>query len=237
MNRRLLLLSSVVFAIMGSQASAGVLFNRQPKPNPKERVPHLVSVLKSEKDEQIRTAAAEELREYDAKAFPEIIPALVDAVQNDSKPVVRAEAAQSLGKLRPVSQEAGMALEQAAANDSSMRVRLQARSSLWSYHFAGYKSQLKREEISLQPLTETAQQPQTSSSRWSLLSRIRPSKNQPAKLDPQTGETPPPPLADPLPLTIPASKIVVPKTPSRPTNKPIPLPEDQGPILIPPPSN
>jgi hypothetical protein len=72
-----------------------------------------------------------------------IVPVLVDVMLTDSKPVVRAEAAQSLGKIRPISQQAGMALEQALANDVSMRVRLQARSSLLQYHWSGYRSARK----------------------------------------------------------------------------------------------
>src|SRR5213078_4587461 len=53
---------------------------------------------------------------------------------------VRSEAATSLGKLRPVSQQAGYALEQATANDTSMRVRMAARQALWQYHLVGFRS-------------------------------------------------------------------------------------------------
>src|SRR5262249_51646967 len=78
-------------------------------------------------------------RHYDPKAFPEIVPVLVDIGLNDAKTGVRLEAVQSLGKLRPVSQQAGWALEQAVEKDSSMRVRLQARSLLIQYHLSGYR--------------------------------------------------------------------------------------------------
>jgi hypothetical protein len=122
-------------------AQAGIFFGRNnKKPEPRERVPELVTVLKTDRDEDKRVHAAEELRQYDPVAFPIIIPALIDALQTDKRPSVRAEAAQSLGKLRPVSEQAGQALEKALAGDASMRVRLQARSSLLQYHWAGYRT-------------------------------------------------------------------------------------------------
>src|SRR5207302_3914603 len=103
-------------------------------------------LVKADKDESKRARAAEELRQYDPTMFRDIIPVLIDVLHNDKKPSVRAEAAQSLGKLRPVSQEAGLALEQALARDPSMRVRLQARSSLLGYHWAGYRNAGKNVE-------------------------------------------------------------------------------------------
>ncbi|MGH7225567.1 MAG: HEAT repeat domain-containing protein, partial [Gemmataceae bacterium] len=120
---------------------AGIFFGRKnKKPTPAERVPALLALVKSDGDESKRAAAAQELRQYDPSQFPMIVPILVDVLLTDSKPGVRAEAAQSLGKIRPISKQAGMALEQALGNDSSMRVRLQARSSLLQYHWSGYHS-------------------------------------------------------------------------------------------------
>src|SRR5258708_5817365 len=130
----LALLASITLAL---PARAGILFGRHSKTNPAERVPQLIVSVKSETDEDKRAAAAKELRDYDPAAHPDLIPVLIDVLQHDEKPSVRAEAAQSLGKLRPISQEAGSALEQ-ATKDSSIRVRLQARTSLMSYRIAGY---------------------------------------------------------------------------------------------------
>jgi hypothetical protein len=131
---------------------AGILFGRKKeKPDPKQRVPELITVLKSDKDADKRSHAAEELRTYDPTQFPEIVPALIDALQNDPKPAVRVESVQSLGKLRPVSQVVGEALQQAQAKDASMRVRLQARSTLLQYHWAGYRSGKKNEMPPLNP--------------------------------------------------------------------------------------
>ncbi len=129
----LMLAASLMFA---KPAWAGI-FSKHSKINPAERVPALIASLRAEPDERKRTAAAEELRQYDPSMFPEIIPSLADAAQHDPKSGVRMEAIQSLAKLRPVSQRAGAAIEQ-ATHDDSMRVRLQARTLLWQYHLAGY---------------------------------------------------------------------------------------------------
>ena len=89
------------------------------KPSPAERVPELIVIVKTDKDESKRAAAAEELRQYDPAANPDIVPVLIDVLMNDAKPAVRTEAAETLGKLRPVSQEAGWALEQAVESNHS----------------------------------------------------------------------------------------------------------------------
>jgi hypothetical protein len=137
-----LLLVPLVCAVAAGPAAAGILFGKKaPKPNPAERVSELIGTVKLDKDENKRATAAEELRHSDPKAHPDVVPILIDVLLNDPKPSVRSEAAQSLGKLRPVSQEAGWALEQAVAKDASMRVRLQARTALLSYQWAGYQSQ------------------------------------------------------------------------------------------------
>jgi hypothetical protein len=139
MTRRQLLLISVLLAVLPVPAHAGFLFGKKPpKPSPNERVPELLMIVKTDGDEHKRSNAAEELRQYDPKQFPDIVPVLIDVLMHDPKPGVRAEAAQSLSKLRPISQQVGWALEQATSKDPSMRVRLQARSALLQYHWAGY---------------------------------------------------------------------------------------------------
>ncbi|MFO0927239.1 MAG: HEAT repeat domain-containing protein [Gemmataceae bacterium] len=151
--RFLLLLALLPWLI--TPAQAGIIFGRKKeKIDPKSRVPQLIVILKADGDADKRGQAAEELRTYDASAYPEIIPALVNALLNDPKPAVRLEAVQSLGKVRPVTQEAGDALEQALANDASMRVRLQARSTLLQYHWAGYRSGKKPDAPPLTPNRE-----------------------------------------------------------------------------------
>jgi hypothetical protein len=132
------LLVPLVVAAFAPAAPAGI-FSRKPKPTAADRVPELLLQLQSGPDEGQRAAAAEELRQYDAKEFPKIIPVLIDAIGRDASPAVRAEAASTLGKLRPISQQAGYALEQAQNNDAVMRVRLAARQALWQYHLVGYR--------------------------------------------------------------------------------------------------
>lgn len=136
-----LLLVLVLLPVLARSVPAGIFFGKKGnKPSPNERVPELINQVMNDGDENKRVRAVEELRQYDPASFPYLVPVLVTVLINDKKPVVRAEAAHSLGKIRPISQEAGLALEQAQAKDSSMRVRLQARSALMQYHWAGYKS-------------------------------------------------------------------------------------------------
>jgi hypothetical protein len=132
-------------ALLAPPVQAGLIFGKKKAApiDPKQRVPELLGVVKASPDEHKRSQAAEELRKYDPQAFPDLVPVLLDVLINDPKPSVRIEAAQTLGKLRPISQAVGQALEQALARDTSMRVRLQARSSLLQYHWSGYRSPKK----------------------------------------------------------------------------------------------
>lgn len=137
---------------------AGVLFGKKKdRPDPKQRVPELVGTLKTDKDADRRAKAAEELRLYDPAVFAELVPALLAALGNDPASSVRIEAAHSLSKLRPVTNDVGEALEQSVSKDSSMRVRLQARSALLQYHWAGYRG--KKGGDVPPPLTPTTKEP------------------------------------------------------------------------------
>ena len=81
------------------------------------------------------------------------------------------EVVQALGKLRPISQEAGLALE-AALNDAVWRVRWQARQTLLGYRLSGYKSPPKPEEAppavaaSGKPTTNTVPTATPAKSSW-----------------------------------------------------------------------
>jgi hypothetical protein len=204
-----LLLVVLLLAVFAGKAPAGI-FGKKNKPTPQERVPELITIIKTDGDEHKRSSAAEELRQYDTKQFPNIVPALIDALMTDAKPSVRAEAAQSLSKLRPVTKEAGWALEQAVAKDASMRVRLQARSALLHYHLAGYHA-----------------------SKDTAPPAVSPQSNEPPLAPPPkpaTAQTPPPPPVQ----AVPVSQSTKPK-PAAPAansgNVPQPLP--QGPPLVP----
>lgn len=146
-----LLVLLVVPAWSASPAAAGWIFHRQAKPDPATRVPVLIATLKSSPDEKKRSAAAQELRAFNPATFPELIPVLIEAAQSDPKAGVRMEAMNSLAKLRPVSQQVGQTLEQAVEKDSSMRVRLHARSLLVQYHLSGYRGAKRMEGPALGP--------------------------------------------------------------------------------------
>ena len=216
----------VVLPLAAGTTHAGVIFGkRNKKPTPNERVPELLAIVKTDGDESKRASAAQELRQYDLGQYPMIVPVLIDVLLTDKKPGVRAEAAQSLGKLRPISQQAGMALEQALSNDSSMRVRLQARSSLLQYHWSGYQSGKKDELISQSkepPLADEKGPPP-------IISTTSPPV------------TPPPPRIAPrpdgsrIPSGYPSPPAPFPTVPVRPTTKepplaPAPMPQPSAPV-------
>jgi hypothetical protein len=130
----------VIVLAWAAPAPAQWIFAKKQKMNPTQRVPELVLIVKTDTDERKRAHAAEELRDYDSATFTEIVPVLVDVLQQDKKMNVRLEALASLAKIRPVSARAGQAIEKAAAEDESWRVRWQAKTSLPKYHLAGYSS-------------------------------------------------------------------------------------------------
>src|SRR5207248_9124076 len=127
---------------------------------------------------------------------PDMVPALAAALQGDSKTGVRLEAAETLGKLRRIAAAAGQALEQAVANDASMRVRLQARRSLLNYRLHGYRSQGKPDAVAAVPgpgekVEPPSPPPAAPKKGLSLPFGTR------AKAPALPAETPPPPLAAP----------------------------------------
>jgi hypothetical protein len=191
-----ILVASLVLGALAPQATAG-FFSRKPKVNPTDRVPELLTQLKASTDEGQRTTAAEELRDFDGKNYPEIVAGLIDALGRDTSPAVRTEAATSLGKVRPISQQAGYALEQALNNDASMRVRMAARQALWSYHITGYRTTKPPE-----PASDAATRPNQANGRTGN-----------ARL---TGrESPEPPLAvSPSAPALPRPQTVVPIAPN-----------------------
>jgi hypothetical protein len=213
-------------------ATAGIIFGRKNKPNPKERVPELIAIVKTDGDKGKRKDAAEELRKYDPAAFPEIVPVLIDVLLADKEPGVRAEAAQSLGKLRPVSQAAGLALEEALAKDASMLVRLQARTALLHYRWAGYRSVKKDEPIAKTQEPPLADPPPKSSA----LPVIRRTRNITQRIEPQPVS--PASLAPPVVTTspggrpLPVGPTVAPIKTTEPPLAPAP-PGEKGPELTP----
>jgi hypothetical protein len=214
MRSRFLLVLALLPALAGP-AGAGIIFKKSPKPTPAERVPELLNVVKGDGDESKRVAAAEELRQYDPGQFTEIVPTLVGVLSNDKRPAVRAEAAQTLGKLRPVSPQAGQSLEQALSKDPSMRVRLQARRALLDYHWHGYRP-TKQEETPQPIQPRKPAQPQTGEPPLApsapTLAPAVPSPS-PTAPPPATVETTEPPILVPAP----AAPAPSPASPALPT--------------------
>ncbi len=99
-----------------------------------------VDVLKADLDEKRRVAAAEALRNIDPRTNSDVMPALMASIQQDPSAAVRAAAAETVGKLKPVSTEAGASLEMVVVSDPSEAVRKAAQQALWQYHLNGYRS-------------------------------------------------------------------------------------------------
>jgi len=233
--RALWLVPLMLLPALAGPSYAGLFFGKKSKKTtPAERVPELLAQVKNDGDESKRAAAAQELRQYDPVQFPMIVPVLIDVMLTDSKPVVRAEAAQSLGKIRPISEQVGMALEQVLANDSSMRVRLQARSSLLQYHWSGYRS-VRKEDLTPQtkepPLADETSPPIVNTTTLPpKRDRFMP---QPANgLRATSGYRPAPPASFPF---VPPRTTTRNEPPLAPPAKGTPAPpSDNGPELTPP---
>jgi hypothetical protein len=151
MKRLLTISLLLMLPAWAAPAPAQGFFSKRARPNPNQRVPELIYMIKSDSDERKRANAAEELQNYDARNYSEIVPVLLDVAQNDPRPSVRQEALNSLGRLRPVNPAVGQVLERAASHDDSWRVRLQAKSALMKYHMAGYSSAAKAETAGTPP--------------------------------------------------------------------------------------
>jgi HEAT repeats len=152
MDWRHLLVGSLTLAVLGGSADAGILFNRSkskdPPPNQsqnppavaQDRVGELVKVLRGSPDERKRAVAADELAKADLRQHPQAGEALIAALQQDPSANVRAEVAQAIGKMRPLTLQGGQALEEAMNSDSAPRVRQVAKTAIGVYLQAGYRT-------------------------------------------------------------------------------------------------
>lgn len=238
-----ILLVSLVLVSVAPTAPAG-FFSRKPKVNPAERVPELLIQLKTGTDESQRSTAAEELRQYDPKSYPEIATGLIDALGRDPSPTVRSDAANSLGRLRPISQQTGYALELAQNNDASVRVRLAARQALWQYHLVGYRGGKPADAAgpSMPGLPTVSAPPGPATQQPAAHITSKPVVRGPAS----SRESPEPPLANPpanlvpaMPVGRPISQAPAQLIPVNPWLAPPPkneasVPPGAGPALLPP---
>jgi len=131
---------SFTLALIWSAPADAQIFGKKTKTPPGQRIGELIVQAKSDPSESKRAAAAEELRDYDAKSHPEVVPLLIDVARSDKSAAVRLEAVDSLSRIRPVSQSAGQAIEWAAAHDDSWKVRWHAKTALTRYQWAGYRA-------------------------------------------------------------------------------------------------
>ena len=220
-----LFFASLLALACASLSEAGP-FRKTSKPDPATQVPLLLQILRTNTDERAREAAANSLREYDAKAFPEILPALTEALTTDKNPSVRSEAAESIGKIRPISIQAGYALEQAIANDKSPMVKFSARTAMLQYRLLGIVS--SKADLATQtaepPLAATTDEKTTAGETV-----LRPT---PSPI-PVAGPVGPPPNAPKnlSPATSPTTQALAPKQVPQTDEPPIAEPSKNGPVL------
>lgn len=230
---------ALIIWVLGTAPSAEAgIFSRKDPGKPAERVMNLLATLRNNPDADQRQEAAGELSEFDGAAYPEIVPALINALQRDSDSGVRRAAASSLGSIKPTSVEVQQALEQASKQDESTWVRMKARMARLGYSVKSPapppQAAAKRDEG---PISSTKD-------------RLRPMpksgplpKPEPLKMPtPSVGLGKPanmPPLSEPSnagPILDPRQAAPVSRFKpvlNAPTPAPAPLPDD-GPILVPP---
>lgn len=128
--------SILLLFLLTMQATAGDKEKGKPtKPAvpPEERVDQLLQILKSDRKEDQRTKAAEELVKFASTEFPEIVSGLIDALVRDESSSVRKAAIHTLADIEPATYEVREALEQAVKHDKTWSVRQAARIALWRY--------------------------------------------------------------------------------------------------------
>ncbi|MBX3398983.1 MAG: HEAT repeat domain-containing protein [Gemmataceae bacterium] len=112
----------------------------QPEAMPAKPANPAIATLRTDRDEKDRAAAAVALRTADPRNDLDVLPTLMTSLQQDPSPTVRAAVAETIGKLKPVSAEAGATLEAVVMGDPSEAVRKAAQAALWQYHLNGYRS-------------------------------------------------------------------------------------------------
>lgn len=106
---------------------------QKPTVTPSERIEQLLQTLKSDRKEDKRSKAAEELGTLASSEYPEIVSGLIDALVRDESPTVRKAVIRSLAAIEPETHEVKDALEQAVKSDKSWPVRQVARMAVWRY--------------------------------------------------------------------------------------------------------
>ena len=204
MTRTRLTLAVLAAALAAGPASAGPgVFGRKPTA---ARAKQLTDTLRTEPDPAKRKAALAELRDYDHRLFTEVMPALIGSLKTDPVGLVRAEAADVIGHLKPVTIAAGLALEAAAESDPEKAVRDAARASLWEYHLNGYRSTKGADGIAGQTAEPPIARPAAPRPVVPVAATTRPPTPPPAVAQKPPAATPVIPM--PMPEK-PASKVMV----------------------------
>jgi len=252
MSIRMFLAALVVAVPVDPSPAGGGIFGRKSGRSEGEQVAILIATLRSSPDHRKRAAAAADLGKFDPKVSAEIVPALQEALSRDLSADVRAEAAESLGKVRPINPRIGYALEQSLANDGAMKVRLAARTALWQYRLHGYRSgaapadTMAGSQTAEPPLASPVPQapaepmvqptqPQQAAPKGRLLSRFRspdparpstqaPTQTQAPMAAPPATPTPLPTQAGPQPTTQEPPLLPPAAAPSNPLPSPTPTP-------------
>lgn len=263
-RRFLLLIPVALVSVLPVQGAGGIIFNRKPNtpaapsasaPKVEDRTAGYISILRGDKDERRRIAAADMLSRFDLRQHPQAGMALIEALQQDQSERVRIEVAKALGRTRPMTQQVGQALEFAFETDASKNVKIAARNALMPFIQGGYKTgQLAQTTPTPPPAVQPAPPAAPTTAARPAPTGIFGKKPQPGTNAPNVRETAEPPLADPIPSN---SRITPPKPsipsaytpmatsqPAKPAAKIPPLeskpaakpakPDDDGPILLPP---
>jgi len=213
--RRSLLVVGVVGLVATERPAPGVdfglgLFKRRATKidAPLSKAKQLVETLRTDPDEAKRKDAATELKALDPRTNPEVVPGLVASVQKDPSPAVRIKAVEALGELKPVSEQAGLALEAAAKADPDAKVREAINAALWQYHLNGYRT-----PESGSPLSMMTEKPGEKRTALKPADGFQPIKNTVGKVVAPL-LSPEPPLAVPKPKfpTRPPAPAVTPPT-------------------------
>ena len=109
--------------------------NKPAKPTvtPSERIEVLLHTLKTDRKEDQRSKAAEELGKLATPEYPEVVSGLIDALVRDDSSSVRKMVIHSLAGIEPATHEVKDALDQAVKQDKAWTVRQAARLAVWRY--------------------------------------------------------------------------------------------------------
>lgn len=123
-----------VFMITASAPASDRGKDKEPsRSTPSERLEQLLHILKNDRQEERRSKAASELGTFPSQEFPEIVPALIDALVRDESSSVRKTLVKTLADIEPATHEVKDALDQAVKQDKTWSVRQVARLAAWRY--------------------------------------------------------------------------------------------------------